>query len=214
MNEKLEVIKQILKKYHQEHLLNFYDELSEEEQEKLLNQIATIDFETMQKLYEGTQNKLTNMPSDEIEPIEYIDKEKLTKEEKEKYEKIGEEIIASGKYAVATMAGGQGTRLGHLGPKGSYYLVNQKSLFEIFYDELNRANQKYNVIIPWYIMTSKENNKETIQFFEDNHYFGYKKEYVKFFTQGELPMISAEGKILLAKKRSNKRSSRWKWRYF
>ena len=198
MSEKLEITKQILKKYHQEHLLNFYEELSKEEQELLLNQLLEIDFKTMQELYEGTKKSMT-VSNDKIEPIEYIDKEKMSKEQKEQYEKIGEEIITSGKYAVA-MAGGQGTRLGHSGPKGTYYLVNNKSLFEIFYDELNKANQKYNVTIPWYIMTSRENNKETIEFFEKNNYFGYNKEYIKFFSQGELPTINKEGKILLAEK--------------
>ena len=199
MSEKLEITKQILKKYHQEHLLNFYEELSKEEQESLLNQLLEIDFKTMQELYEGTKKSMT-VSNDKIEPIEYIDKEKMLKEQKEQYEKIGEEIITSGKYAVATMAGGQGTRLGHSGPKGTYYLVNNKSLFEIFYDELNKANQKYNITIPWYIMTSRENNKETIEFFEKNNYFGYNKEYIKFFSQGELPTINKEGKILLAEK--------------
>ena len=199
MSEKLEITKQILKKYHQEHLLNFYEELSKEEQESLLNQLLEIDFKTMQELYEGTKKSMT-VSNDKIEPIEYIDKEKMSKEQKEQYEKIGEEIITSGKYAVATMAGGQGTRLGHSGPKGTYYLVNNKSLFEIFYDELNKANQKYNVTIPWYIMTSRENNKETIEFFEKNNYFGYNKEHIKFFSQGELPTINKEGKILLAEK--------------
>ena len=199
MSEKLEITKQILKKYHQEHLLNFYKELSKEQQESLLNQLLAIDFKTMQELYESTKKPMA-VSNDKIEPIEYIDKEKMSKEQKEQYEKIGEEIITSGKYAVATMAGGQGTRLGHSGPKGTYYLVNNKSLFEIFYDELNKANQKYNVTIPWYIMTSRENNKETIEFFEKNNYFGYNKEHIKFFSQGELPTINKEGKILLAEK--------------
>lgn len=106
MSEKLEITKQILKKYHQEHLLNFYEELSKEEQELLLNQLLEIDFKTMQELYEGTKKSMT-VSNDKIEPIEYIDKEKLSKEEKEKYEKIGAKIISNGQYAVAMMAGGQ-----------------------------------------------------------------------------------------------------------
>ena len=43
----------------------------------------------------------------ETQPIPYVDKDALTKEEREKYEKIGEKIIKEGKYAVVTMAGGQ-----------------------------------------------------------------------------------------------------------
>ncbi len=89
---------------------------------------------------------------------------------------------------------------GHNGPKGTYILnvkPNPKSLFEILCDNLKRAKEKYNVIIPWYIMTSRENNAQTEEFFAKNNYFNYPKEAVKFFIQGELPMVNTEGKILL-----------------
>ncbi len=95
---------------------------------------------------------------------------------------------------------GQGTRLGHSGPKGTYILnikPNPKSLFEILCDDLKTAKEKYNVIIPWYIMTSRENNSKTKEFFEENNYFGYPKDAVKFFIQGEIPMVDVNGKILL-----------------
>ena len=64
-------------------------------------------------------------------------------------------------------------------------------------ETLKRANEKYNVSIPWYIMTSRENNEDTVQFFEKNNYFNYNKNDIKFFVQGELPMLSTSGKILL-----------------
>ena len=63
-----------------------------------------------------------------------------------------------------------GTRLGHTGPKGTYCLFENKSLFKIFFEELERANKKYTTIIPLYIMTSKENNKETIEYLENNNW--------------------------------------------
>ena len=89
---------------------------------------------------------------------------------------------------------------GHNGPKGTFVLgvsPKAKSIFELLCDTLKNANKKYNVSIPWYIMTSKENNKETVEFFEKNNYFDYNKNDIKFFTQGQLPMLSTEGKILL-----------------
>ena len=46
-------------------------------------------------------------------------------------------------------------------------------------------------------MTSRENNNQTVEFFEENNYFNYPKEAIKFFIQGELPMLDTEGKILL-----------------
>ena len=47
-----EQAKEKIEKYGQEHLLRFYDELSESEKESLLNQIEEIDFELMQSLFE------------------------------------------------------------------------------------------------------------------------------------------------------------------
>ena len=89
---------------------------------------------------------------------------------------------------------------GHNGPKGTYILnvkPEPKFLFEILCDNLKNAKEKYNVVIPWYIMTSRENNNETVEFFEKNNYFDYPKEAIKFFIQGELPMVDTKGKILL-----------------
>lgn len=93
-----------------------------------------------------------------------------------------------------------GTRLGHDGPKGTF-LVNVKPepkyIFEILANTLEDKNRKYNTIIPWYIMTSKENNKDTINFFEEHSYFNYPKESIKFFIQGEMPLLNEKGEFLL-----------------
>ena len=195
----VEEIRETLKKYGQEHLIRFINELSEEEKNVLLNQIEKIDLEQISRLYEETKNG-NKFEQDKIEPMAYVDKYKLSQEERNRLEEEGSKIIAKGEYAVATMAGGQGSRLGHNGPKGTFELLPGKSLFEILSDELKKANNKYNVIIPWYIMTSRENNNDTIKFFAEKNYFGYPKDYIKFFEQGELPMIDTNGKILLEEK--------------
>ena len=99
------------------------------------------------------------------------------------------------------MAGGQGTRLGHKGPKGTFELnlyPEKKSLFEILAIKIQEANKKYNINIPWYIMTSQENNDETIKFFYNKNYFGLDKNNIFFFSQSKLPLISFDGKILLS----------------
>ncbi len=198
MNTQLEELKDMLKKYGQEHLLNHYDQLEANKKEILLKQIQDIDFELMEKLYDSTKEKKSNS-NDKITPIEYLDKFKLNDEYKY-YENIGKKAIKEGKLAAITMAGGQGTRLGHNGPKGTFDigLDSHKSLFELLADSLKEEGKKYDVIIPWFIMTSEENNKETIEFFEKHRFFGYKKDKnIFFFKQGELPMMDTEGKILL-----------------
>ena len=196
MEHNIEEIKRTLKKYGQEHLLNFYETLDERKQDQLLKQIENIDFELINSLYNKTKDGNKNDDAD-IEPIDFIDKYKLNGDYKY-YEEIGEKSIKAGKLAVVTMAGGQGTRLGHDGPKGTYDigLESHKSLFELLCDYIKEQANKYNVQIPWFIMTSKENNQATVDFFKQNKFFGYEKN-IYFFVQGELPMIDTEGKILI-----------------
>ena len=158
MNDDFLKAKDILKKYNQEHVLNFYDKLSEENKKKLVNQILSIDFEQINKLYENTKHEI-QFGDAKIEPIDYLEKEKINSTDFEKYNEIGTDIIKQGKLAVVTMAGGQGTRLGHKGPKGTYDLglESHKSIFEILCDTLKLAKNNYGTYIQWYIMTSEEN---------------------------------------------------------
>lgn len=198
MEEKLLAAKQMLQKYGQEHLLNSFNSLSKEKQSELLDAILTTNFKQMQELYETTKIK-ANFENVKLEPIAHVTKADLSQEELEKYTSLGENAIKNGKLAVVTMAGGQGTRLGHNGPKGTYDLGldSHKSIFEILCDTMKEACEKYSVTIPWYLMTSDANHEDTIQFFKNHNYFGYPKEAVSFFVQGKLPMIDTEGKILL-----------------
>ena len=188
---------EIVKKNNKEHLLKFYNKLKKKKKKILINQILETDFKQLSKLYSHINDIKDS--KDEITPITYIDKSKLTNEELEKYMEKGKDVIKNNKYAVVTMAGGQGTRLGHNGPKGTFMLgtTPDKSLFEIFCDKLKKIKEKYNVTIPWYLMTSKENNLETTKFFEKNNYFNYPKEAIKFFIQDEIPMIDKKGKVIL-----------------
>ena len=198
--DKLNEIKMKLIGYGQEHILNFYDNLNEDEKQELLSQIECIDFDLVSKIY-NERNNVSNI-DDVIEPLGYVDKTKLSKKEIEEYTLVGEQAIKNGELAFATLAGGQGTRLGHNGPKGTYKLgINpDKSLFEIMCESLKQAKEKYNVYIPWYIMTSRENNDDTISFFESNNYFDYPKDMVRFFKQEELPMLHTDGKVLMEAK--------------
>jgi UDP-N-acetylglucosamine pyrophosphorylase len=146
----------------------------------------------MNRLFsEINQDKL----SGKIEPITSYQK-------KEEYKEVGIDVIKSGRYAALTMAGGQGTRLGFSGPKGTYFIeygVN-KYIFEVHIERLKNIYNLYGIYIPWFIMTSAENNKDTIKFFEEKNYFNYPKEKINFFIQEELPVLDINGKILMDSK--------------
>ncbi len=193
--------KEIIKEYNQENLIKYLENANEEQRENLIKQIENTNFEQLKELFSvSKRDNEKALESCMIEHISYKDKYKMPKEKLDEINTIGEDVIKAGKYAVVTMAGGQGTRLGHNGPKGTFLLnVNPKPkyLFEIIVDSLKRANEKYGVVINWYIMTSTDNNDKTVEFIEEHNYFGYPKENVKFFAQGNLPLLSEEGKVLI-----------------
>lgn len=84
MSDKLTKAKKILKKYHQEHLLYFYDEISENEKEVLLNQIIKIDFDEILNLYENSKQN-TKLDLSKVSPLPHLEKNKLTREELDTY---------------------------------------------------------------------------------------------------------------------------------
>ena len=141
-----------LRKYNQQHLLNYAKDLSEEEYKNLIEEIEAIDFDLVTKLYKDTKNsaELLNADKGEITPLPCVDKASISKEEYNNYYNLGISLMKQGKYAALTMAGGQGTRLGYSGPKGSYFLGEpiNKSLFQIQCQRLAARNKELGCIIP------------------------------------------------------------------
>ncbi|MDD3304312.1 MAG: UTP--glucose-1-phosphate uridylyltransferase [Clostridia bacterium] len=199
MNKYRKVVK-LLKKYDQEHLLLFYDSLTSDEKNILLDQIIRIDFEKLLLLYHDYQKEVP-FSNSVIEPLEYIQENMIESDIQLKYIKKGEQMISSGELAVVTLAGGQGTRLGLKLPKGCFEIETEprKSLFQIQCENLQRANAKYNTKIHWYIMTSPDNDEVTQKYFNDKNYFGYPKEKITFFKQNTLPVVDYHGKLILDK---------------
>lgn len=200
MTKKEEAI-QKLQKYNQDHIITILEKIDKKNQEELINQILQIDLSQIINLYEETKTPKSNITG-EIEPIDSLEKCKISKDEINRLSNIGKSKIKEGKYAVVTMAGGQGTRLGFSGPKGTFKLdIGEKGkyIFEILTDTLKRGTKEYGFESYWYIMTSEENNDDTMKFFEENNYFGYDRKKVKFFPQGKLPLIDRNGKLLIGK---------------
>ena len=198
-----------LKKFNQVHIIKWMDKLNDDEKNELIDQVSTLNIEEVVNLYNNL-SKTFEIGSKKIEKISAIDIDKLDDSQFSDYKNTGIEIIKNGQYAVITMAGGQGTRLGHPGPKGTFKVAlnnGEKYLFQIIVESLQKANERYNVTIPWYIMTSEENNDQTLAFLEEHSFFGYPKEKVKLFKQGKAPLISTEGKLLIGKDKLIKEAS-------
>ena len=85
-------------------------QLQGKQKEELIEQINKIDFHQIMELYEDTKKGI-QIKENKIENITYLDKAKLSKEQRKEFDQLGEMAIKNQEYAVVTMAGGQGTRL-------------------------------------------------------------------------------------------------------
>ena len=111
----------------------------------------------------------------------------------------GEAALKAGRVAAFTVAGGQGTRLGYDGPKGTFPVtpVKQKPLFQVFAEKIRAAGTRFGRPLHWFIMTSHQNHAATETFFAENRFFGLDAGRVHFFRQGRMPAVDFNGKILL-----------------
>jgi len=188
-------------------VFRFFDSLTPEQQETFLEQASTIDLDEVQHLVDTLvlHPGSHSVPDPaEILPAPYIPVPGQGGDEEEwrRAREAGEEAVRAGRVAAFVVAGGQGTRLGYEGPKGTFPVtpVAGKSLFQVFAEKIRAASERYGVAIPWFILTSKLNHEDTRSFFEDHQYFGLPKEDVHFLIQGLMPAVDPQGNILLADK--------------
>src|SRR5208283_645037 len=92
----------------------------------------------------------------------------------------GAEALRSGRVAAFTVAGGQGTRLGYDGPKGTFPVtpVKGKPLFRVFAEKILAVGRGYGRPLHWFIMTSHQNHEASEAFFADNGFFGLERNRV------------------------------------
>ena len=171
---------------------------------KLTNQVLALDWNELQiALEECVFNQNSSTLPEKYGPASYFPIKPENAEQEELYArafKHGETLIRDGKTAAFTVAGGQGTRLGYDGPKGTLPVspIKNKPLFQLFAEQIHGVSQKYEVSIPWYIMCSPLNLEATINHFEESNYYGLRRENLKFFAQGVMPATDFEGNLLLA----------------
>ena len=199
-------VKQLLKKYSQQHLLTFWDELNNSRREKLLSQIEAVKFDQIEEKIDCyvTHPPSTSLPKNFMSAPSYPAQPKTT-QQKEKYakaKKLGVKLISAGKVAAFMVAGGQGTRLDFDGPKGDFKIspVKNKTLFRLFAEMIKAAGKKYGFEPRWYVMTSPLNHLQVLKSFRRKNYYGLKPSSVFIFQQGIEVNYSFRGKILLAKK--------------
>jgi UDP-N-acetylglucosamine/UDP-N-acetylgalactosamine diphosphorylase len=191
----------ILTKHGQTHLLRFYPELSAASKKKLLEQISSLDWDQLNAMSRKLQPDQPGL-FDDMAPLQALDMDAYSKEEQQFFEDQGWTLLREGKVGAIVVAGGQGSRLGHDGPKGTFDigLPSHKSLFQLQAERLLNLSRRAERAIPWYIMTSPENHEETVRFFTEADFFGYSSEDCVFFKQGVMPAVDPDGLVWLAAK--------------
>ena len=184
----------------------FFDGCPPEEQKRLLEDAREIDLDEVARLTRSLLSKdaaagvnlegLTPAPFEKRpehggDPAAWL-----------KAKAAGEAALRAGRVAAFTVAGGQGTRLGYDGPKGTFLVtpLKQKPLFQVFAEKIFAAGRRHGRPLHWFIMTSHANHDATVSFFQEHSYFGLDAARVHFFRQGRMPAVDFEGKIRLESK--------------
>lgn len=193
----LEQAKEKLAAYGQEHVLKYYEELTPQEKQALLEQIEATDM----SILDACRHKEELVQKGEITPLAAMQLEEI-EAGRASFEAVGMEAIKAGKIGAVLLAGGMGTRLGSDDPKGMYNIGKTRELyiFECLVNNLMEVVRRTDTWIHMFIMTSDKNHQSTTSFLKAHDYFGYREEYIHFFQQEMAAATDYNGKIYLEEK--------------
>jgi UDP-N-acetylglucosamine/UDP-N-acetylgalactosamine diphosphorylase len=186
----------------------FWDSLSATERDELAAQAAEIDLAEVERLNRTLVFKAggggANLDGLSPAPCTRLPAHGGDVAQWARARELGEAALRAGRVAAFTVAGGQGTRLGYDGPKGTFAVtpLKQKSLFQVFAEKLKAAGLRYGRPLHWFIMTSHANHAQTEAYFAEHGFFGLESGRVHFFRQGRMSAVGYDGKILLETKSS------------
>jgi UDP-N-acetylglucosamine/UDP-N-acetylgalactosamine diphosphorylase len=202
MDQEYERLRSRLAPHGQGHVLRWWPDLSGEQRRRLASQLESIDFPRLERLFQDEEG-IPVPRAEEIRPAPIIRLPASFEdwEREQQAAEVGEQALEAGQVAILMVAGGQGTRLGFAGPKGAFPIgpISGKSLFQWHAEKVLALARRHKAPLPFYIMTSPENDEATRQFFADHGHFGLDPAEVVFFVQGMMPALDRRsGKLLLA----------------
>jgi len=184
-------------------VFSFFDQLTPEGQSRLIAEAAEIDLVEVERLNRTlvAKSAAVGVDLDGLAPAPYepLPLHGGNAAAWQEAKRAGEAALRAGRVAAFTVAGGQGTRLGFDGPKGTFPVtpLTRKPLFQVFAEKILAAGRRYGRPIHWFIMTSHQNHAATEAFFLERRHFGLDSAYVHFFRQGRMPAVTFDGKIML-----------------
>jgi UDP-N-acetylglucosamine/UDP-N-acetylgalactosamine diphosphorylase len=184
----------------QEHLLAHWAALAPEGRASLARDIRDVDFALMDRLHRGIGIfDPDSVPVDRLAAPDVwragCDGPGISRAEAEEE---GRRLLREGRVACLVVAGGQGTRLGFPGPKGTlpFGPVSGKTLFSIHCAKIRALEKRFGAPLPLVVMTSEANDEATRRYFELHG--GFDLAEVRFMKQGSLPALDDRGKLFLA----------------
>lgn len=191
-------ILKLLKKHGEEHLLAHWGTLSKKERSSFESQLMQIDW------HEVTACK--NLVAKQKDNKHTIDRLHFNSASTPTCHKLGaqntnslkalehgQEALAAGHVGAILMAGGQGTRLGFEGPKGTFPIttVSKETLFDVLLGQLRAVKKRFGHNVPLAIMTSSATDNQTREFLKAANFCGLNSDFLFFFCQGNLPAVDA-----------------------
>lgn len=182
----------------------FYDSLNDAQKAQLVEQAREIDLDELAELnrtlVQGNLTETVDYSGLEPAPFKPLPRNGGDADAWQSALETGEAALRAGRVAAFTVAGGQGTRLGYDGPKGTFAVtpITGHTLFQVFAEKIRAAGERYGQPIHWFIMTSQQNHTQTEAFFREHDYFGLSEDHVHLFEQGRMPAVDFDGKILLS----------------
>lgn len=189
-----QIVREKIQSTGQKYLIPLIDK---EIPEKLENQLEQMDWSCLDLIHGKPQERGNFAPLRAMELSEI-------QERKKEFRSIGLKAIREGRMGAVLLAGGQGTRLGFDKAKGMFNIGVHKNLyiFEQLIQNLLQVTSEAGAWVPLYIMTSDKNDAQTREFFEEHDYFGYNRDYIRFFVQKMVPAVDFEGNILMESEES------------
>jgi UDP-N-acetylglucosamine/UDP-N-acetylgalactosamine diphosphorylase len=189
----------------QAHLAEALARLDGAERERLREQVEALDLDLIGRLVgdlveAGGPPELGRIESLDPQDVIPIPRSEADRERAREAAAAGAEALREGRVATVLLAGGQGTRLGFDGPKGAFPFapITGRPLFAHHAAKIAALRERYGAPIPWYVLTSPQNDGETRAFFAEHGHFGLEPASVRFVVQGTLPAVDREsGAILL-----------------
>ena len=179
--------------------------LSGVDEARLREQVEALDIDLVGRLVGGLVEDDAHAGLGRVEPLAAQDviplpRTEADREREREARRAGEEALRAGRVAAVLLAGGQGTRLGFDGPKGAFPFspITHTTLFAHHAAKIDALRRRYGAPLPWYVLTSPQNDAVTREFFAEHGHFGLAPQSVRFVVQGTLPAVDREdGSILL-----------------